>query len=172
MRSIILLYLLLASGPVSPEVVETPLPQFTGKNADLWLNSAPLQTADLRGKVVLLQVWTFGCSNCYRSIPWLKAVEKKYGSEAFAVIGIHTPEFEHEKLRGNIEKNLRKNGLKYPVMIDNDFAYWRSLANRYWPTFYVVDKKGIMRGVYVGETHRADPQAEAIERHIADLLTH
>lgn len=127
--------------------------------------------AALRGKVVLLQVWAFGCSNCLRSVPWLKAVQKEFPADSLTVIGIHTPEFDSEKDRVNIEKNMRRLGIRHPVMIDNDYAYWHRLQNHYWPTFYLADREGIIRGVYIGETHIGDAQAGAMQRQIRELST-
>lgn len=152
-------------------VKEEKLPEFTGTTAQAWINSPPLRVADLRGKVVLLEVWAFGCGNCQRSIPWLKAVQRKFPVEALAVVGIHTPEFDSEKNRANVEKNMRRLSITFPVMIDNDYAYWNCLQNRYWPTFYLADKAGKIRGVYIGETHTGDSQAQAMEQQIAELMS-
>jgi thiol-disulfide isomerase/thioredoxin len=170
MRFIRLLPLAVALS-ISAAQEERPLPQFTGTTQAVWLNSPPLTTETLKGKVVLLEVWAFGCGNCQRSIPWLRAVRKKFPAETLAVIGIHTPEFDSEKSRANLEKNMRRFGIAYPVMTDNDYAYWNSLQNRYWPTFYLADKTGIIRGIYIGETHMGDSQAQAIERQIAELMS-
>ena len=86
------------------------------------------------------------------------------------VIGVHTPEFERERIRKNVEDKTREFGLHHPVMIDNDFSYWRALENRYWPAFYLFDKQGRLRATYVGETHEGDRQAREIEAVIKDLL--
>ena len=145
-------------------------PKFTHRNADDWINSSPLNWDQLKGKVVLLDFWTFGCWNCYRSFPWLHELESKLSKKAFTAIGIHTPEFDHEKDRVAVAKNTKKFNLKHPVMIDNDHSYWRAIGNRYWPTFYLVDKKGKIRGVYIGETHSGDSNAVAIEQKITQLL--
>ncbi|GAB4355950.1 MAG: hypothetical protein Kow006_22750 [Gammaproteobacteria bacterium] len=136
----------------------------------MWINSPPLQWSSLRGKVVLIDFWTFGCWNCYRSFPWLKALEQRYPGGDFRVIGIHTPEFEHEKEFARVLAKTREFGLEHPVMLDNDYAYWNAVGNRYWPTFYLVDKKGRVRAYFIGETHEGDPQAEAIEEQLVRLL--
>ena len=150
---------------------DRPLPQFTGTSQQAWINSPPVTTEALRGRVVLVEVWAFACGNCYRSAPWLNDLRQKFDAKAFTVIGIHTPEFDAEKKRANLEKSIRKLGVRHPVMMDNDYAYWKRLNNRYWPTFYLADKECIIRGVYIGETHAGDAQARAIERQIAELMT-
>lgn len=166
-----LLFPLLAALSLTAGQEQRPLPQFTGTTPETWLNSPPLPAAALRGKVVLLQVWAFGCGNCQRSIPWLKAVQKKFPRDVLAVIGIHTPEFDSEKNRENLQNSMRRFGIAHPVMIDNDYAYWHRLQNRYWPTFYLADKEGLIRGVYIGETHIGDGQAGEMERQIRELST-
>ena len=146
------------------------VPEFTHKNPEDWINSSPLSWLQLKGKVVLLDFWTFGCWNCYRSFPWLHELESRLKDQAFTAIGIHSPEFEHEKDPIAVAKNTKKFKLKHPVMIDNDHSYWRAIGNRYWPTFYLVDKQGKIRGVYIGETHVGDSNAQAIEKQITQLL--
>lgn len=146
------------------------MPQFTQVDEAAWFNSKPLQSEDLRGKVVLINVWTYGCWNCYNSFPWLRGVEEKFADQDFTVIGIHTPEFDHENDRENIEKKIQKFELHNPVMMDNNKAYWRALRNRYWPAYYVVDKKGNIRDAFIGETHEGDRRAKKIEKLIAKLL--
>jgi len=148
-----------------------PAPPLNNQQADAWINSTPLSWEDLKGKVVLLDFWTFDCWNCYRSFPWLNATEQRFAKEGFIVIGIHTPEFEHEKLRSNVVEKTEEFEIEHPVMMDNDYAYWRAIGNRYWPTFYLVDKQGRIRAHYIGETHAGDPQAKEIEQQIAKLLT-
>jgi len=120
--------------------------------------------------VVLIDFWTFECWNCYRSFPWLNALEEKFHDRGLQVIGIHTPEFEHEKERDRIVAKVAEFGLKHPIMIDNDFSYWRAMNNRFWPAFYLLDKQGKLRGHFVGETHVGDQQAQQIEAQIAELL--
>lgn len=146
------------------------LPEFTQTDKEAWINSEPLMIDDLGGKVVLLDFWTFGCWNCYRSFPWLKSLEARYRDEAFQVIGIHTPEFDHEKVPENVRRNVKKFGLGHPVMMDNDYRYWRSMNNRYWPAYYLIDKTGKVRGSFYGETHDGDRRAEKIEKLLKLLL--
>ena len=145
-------------------------PDFTQAAPAAWLNSPPLRWSELRGTVTLVEFWTFACWNCYRSIPWLRTLEPKYGARGFRIVGIHTPEFEHERVRANVEAKLREHRVAFPVMLDNDYAYWNALGNRYWPAFYLVDGEGRIRASFAGETHAGDRQAVAIEDAIEALL--
>jgi len=154
------------SKPLAPR----PAPQFTQQDPAAWINSPPLKLQDLRGKVVLLDIWTFDCWNCYRSFPWLNALEKKFGPRGLQVIGIHSPEFEHEKSRPRVEAKMAGFKLHHPVMMDNDFGYWRALGNRFWPTYYLIDKQGRLRAQYSGETHSGGARASAIEATVEELL--
>ena len=146
------------------------LPEFTQKSAQEWLNSKPLTKKDLLGKVTLVDFWTFDCWNCYRSFPWLHGVENKYKSKGFQIIGIHSPEFDHEKIHANIKVKIKQFKITNPVMVDNDMGYWRAMNNRYWPAYYIVDKKGRVRANYIGETHKSTAQANQIEAVIEKLL--
>jgi len=146
------------------------LPEFTQTGVDAWLNSPPLRVADLRGAVLLLDFWTFDCWNCYRSIPWLKAVEARERSAGLRVLGVHTPEFAHERLRDNVARKLQEFGITHPVMMDNDFAYWHALQNQVWPAFYLVDRQGRVRARFFGETHAGDAQSARIDSAIKALL--
>ena len=147
-----------------------PLPEFTSADPGDWINSPPLHTRELRGQVLLVDVWTFGCWNCYRSFPWLKQLEARLAGRDFRVIGIHSPEFEHERDRARVEAKVREFGLQHAVMLDNDFAFWRALDNRYWPAYYLVDKLGVIRHLHVGETHAGTPRARRIEEQLRALL--
>ena len=146
------------------------LPEFTHTKASEWINSEPLSRADLKGQVVLIDVWTFACWNCYRSFPWLNELEKTFANQPFTIIGVHSPEFDYEKDRTNIEAKVEEFKLHHPVMIDNDFSYWKKLGNKYWPSFYLIDKTGKARGYWIGETHSGDKRAKAIEKAIRALL--
>ncbi len=147
-----------------------PAPEFTHQGEQDWINSPPLQLSELRGKVVLLDVWTFECWNCYRSFPWLTDLEARLEPQGLQVIGVHSPEFEHERERAAVERKAEEFGLHHPIMLDNDFSYWRALRNRYWPAFYVIDKKGVLRGAFFGETHPGDRRARAIDALLQELL--
>jgi thiol-disulfide isomerase/thioredoxin len=146
------------------------LPEFTQQDSSHWINSKALSVADLEGHVVLIDVWTFECWNCYRSFPWLNDLEKRYSDKGLKIIGIHSPEFAREKVIANIKEKVKEFKLHHPIMVDNDMAYWRALNNRYWPAFYLVDKKGVIRTVAVGETHSGDRNATKIENTIKALL--
>lgn len=158
--------------PVSGGTLEEPVsaPAFTHNQPRDWFNSGPLTWDDLEGKVVLLDFWTFDCWNCYRSFPWLRELEAELAPEGLQVIGVHTPEFAHEKVRKNVAAKIEEFMLHHPVMMDNDFSYWRAMGNRYWPAFYVIDKRGRVRAAYFGETHSGDRQARRIETVIRELL--
>jgi glutathione peroxidase-family protein len=146
------------------------MPEFTQVDPAAWINSKPLSVKDLRGKVILIDVWTYGCWNCYKSFPWLRALENKFSDQDFQVIGIHSPEFDREKERDNVVKKVEEFMLHHPVMMDNNRAYWRSLRNRYWPAYYIVDKEGNIRDAFIGETHAGDRNAKKIEKLITKLL--
>ncbi|MES9964928.1 MAG: redoxin domain-containing protein [Candidatus Sedimenticola sp. 20ELBAFRAG] len=152
------------------ELKPRPAPEFTHQASGDWLNSAPISISSLKGKVVLLDFWTFDCWNCYRSFPWLHSVEEKFGDQPFQVIGIHTPEFQHERKRKNVEKKIGEFKLTHPVMMDNDFSYWNATGTRYWPSFYLVDKQGRLRHQFIGETHAGDKKALNVEQAISSLL--
>lgn len=145
-------------------------PEFTGHNTVDWINSPPLKLADLHGHVVLLDVWTFECWNCYRSFPWLNDLEARLGPRGLKVIGIHSPEFERERDASAVRRKVAEFGLGHPVMLDNDFRYWRALNNQYWPAYYLIDKQGRLRARFVGETHKNTAQARRIEQAITALL--
>lgn len=118
----------------------------------------------------LLDVWTFDCWNCYRSIPWLNAVEKEYASEGLSLIGVHSPELDHERVRSAVERKVKEFGIAHPVMLDNDFSYWNALNNRYWPAYYLIDRRGRIRAYYVGEMHAGQARARAVEAKLKELL--
>ncbi len=146
------------------------VPEFTHAEPENWINSRPLLRGDIQGKVVLIDFWTFGCWNCFRSFPWLKNLESRFKGQEFMVLGVHTPEFDHEKDRRKVAEKIREFGLEHAVMIDNDFSYWKAMRNRYWPSFYLIDKVGKVRAVYVGEMREGAEQARYIERQIETLL--
>jgi len=126
-----------------------PAPDFTGITA--WINSAPLSVADMRGKVVLVEFWTFGCINCIHVAPYVKAWEARYADAGLAVVGIHTPELSFEREIANVRDAVTKAGIRYPVAFDPSFGTWNAYRNRYWPAFYFIDRDGIIRHVHFGE---------------------
>ena len=121
---------------------------------DLWLNTEdeqPLRVADLRGKVVLLEFWTFGCVNCQRVLPYIAQWQEKYTGDDFQVVSIHYPEFKYEENVANVRAAADKIGITYPIAIDNDGLTWRAYNQRYWPTRYLIDKEGNLRYMHIGE---------------------
>ena len=143
--------------------VEGVLPSLDG--ATDWLNSKPLTTEDLRGKIVLIDFWTYSCINCIRTLPYLRAWAEKYKDQGLVVVGVHAPEFAFEKRIGNVQKALRDFAIAYPVAIDNDFRIWRAFGNSYWPAFYIADATGRIRHHQFGEG-----AYEQTERVLQDLL--
>jgi cytochrome c biogenesis protein CcdA/thiol-disulfide isomerase/thioredoxin len=129
--------------------VEGVLPPLTG--AVQWLNSPPLSAQSLRGKVVLIDFWTYSCINCLRSLPYVKAWADKYKDQGLVVIGVHAPEFAFERNIDNVKKATHDLGIDYPVAVDNNYAIWRSLNNQYWPAHYFVDAQGRIRYHHFGE---------------------
>jgi thiol-disulfide isomerase/thioredoxin len=126
-----------------------PAPELTNT---VWLNtSAPLRLNDLRGKVVLLDMWTFECINCQHVIPALKDWHNRFQDKGLVIIGNHYPEFEAEKSLDNLRKAVADQGILYPVAQDNDGVTWNSYHNQYWPTFYLIDKRGELRYTHIGE---------------------
>ncbi|MBO9101138.1 MULTISPECIES: cytochrome c biogenesis protein DipZ [unclassified Rhizobium] len=129
--------------------IEGTMPPLTG--AVEWLNSAPLTAEGLKGKVVLVDFWTYSCINCLRAIPYVKAWAEKYKDQGLVVIGVHAPEFAFEKDLGNVKKAIGDLGITYPVAIDNDYAIWRAFKNQYWPAHYFIDANGEIRHHHFGE---------------------
>ncbi|HRC44857.1 MAG TPA: redoxin domain-containing protein [Nitrospira sp.] len=117
----------------------------------IWLNSEPLRPADLKGKVVMVEFWTFGCSNCRHVEPYVKQWYQKYADQGFVVIGVHSPEFSHEQEVENVKRYIAEHDIRFPVPIDNDFSTWNKYGNRYWPAMYLVDKLGVIRFIQIGE---------------------
>ena len=132
-----------------PLPVEGQLPSLNG--AVQWLNSPPLTAQSLRGKVVLVDFWTYSCINCLRSLPYVKAWADKYRDQGLVVIGVHAPEFAFERNIDNVKKATHDLGIDYPVAIDNNYAIWRSLNNEYWPAHYFADAQGRIRYHHFGE---------------------
>lgn len=134
-------------GPALP--VEGQLPSLDRVTS--WLNSSPLSAKRLRGKVVLVDFWTYTCINWRRTLPFLRTWNQRYGEAGLVIIGVHTPEFQFEKDVGNVRIAINSQDIKYPVAIDNDFAIWNQFGNRYWPAVYIVDSRGQIRHHHFGE---------------------
>jgi len=145
--------------------VEGALPELDG--ATLWLNSPPLTREQLKGKVVLVDIWTYSCINCIRTIPYVRAWAERYKDQGLVVIGVHSPEFAFEKDPANVRKAVADFGIRYPVAMDNDLAIWRAFDNRYWPAHYLADAQGRIRYHHFGEG-KADQTEAAIRALLAE----
>lgn len=119
--------------------------------AEGWLNTAPLSPADLHGRVVLYEFWTFGCVNCRNVQPYVKAWHDRYAEDGLVVVAVHTPEFAHEADPAAVRQYVEENGLTHPVALDPRGTVWRDFGNRYWPQFYLHDRNGDRRVVKIGE---------------------
>jgi thiol-disulfide isomerase/thioredoxin len=170
MRSPIPLMLLAGLGCFAMPATPSQAPEFTHASADQWINSGPQTLAGLRGRVVLVEFWTFGCSNCLRTLPWLKAVHDRYGDQGLVIVSVHTPEFAHEREEAGVRAAVKKRDIEYAVMLDNDFSYWNALGNQYWPAFYLIDQSGDVAATAIGELHRGEPRGDDFERKILRLL--
>ncbi len=124
-----------------------------------WLNSQPLHLADLKGKVVLLNIWVYSCVNCHNSLPTLEAWYAKYKGQGLEIVGVHTPEFESDKPLLSVAASLKRDGVTWPVVQDNQNATWNAYQNSYWPAFYLIDRKGVIREVHAGEISSRYPDA-------------
>jgi thiol-disulfide isomerase/thioredoxin len=124
-----------------------------------WINSEPRTLASLKGKVVLVNFWTFSCINCQRTLPHVKDLYAKYHDKGFEIVGVHTPEFDYEKELNNIKKAVKDEGITWPVVQDNNFVTWKKYKNIYWPAFYYLDKSGNVRHFHAGEGKYADQDA-------------
>lgn len=138
-------------------------PEF--KEIDSWINSDPLTLADLQGKVVLIDFWTYSCINCQRTQPYLNTWYEKYHDQGFEIVGVHAPEFSFEKLPQNVMKAVQEAQISYPIALDNSFATWNAYHNRYWPAKYLIDQQG-----HVRYTHFGEGSYDETERNIRELL--
>lgn len=135
---------------------------------EIWLNTdAPLRLADLRGQVVLLEFWTFDCINCIHTIPSVSAWHETYAEQGLTVIGVHYPEFQYERDIDNLRAAMDRLGVTYPVAQDNDGLTWRAYNQRYWPTIYLIDKRGDIRYIRIGEGRYEQTEA-AIQALLAE----
>lgn len=116
-----------------------------------WINSEPLKVNDLRGRVVLIDFWTFGCYNCRNTLPFIKGVHDRYRDQGLTVIGVHSPEFDYEKKAENLRREVTSLEIHYPVVSDNDYQTWDAYNVGAWPTVFLLDKQGRIRWTHVGE---------------------
>jgi thiol-disulfide isomerase/thioredoxin len=163
-----------APTPVSPTVHDgqaraVSLPNYGGapefREIDGWLNSRPLTLAGLRGRVVLIDFWTYSCINCLRTLPFVRDWDARYRAAGLTIVGVHTPEFAFEREHGNVRENTRRLAIRYPVAIDNGFGTWNAWRNQYWPAKYLIDRRGDVRYYHFGEG-----QYEETEQAIRQLL--
>jgi cytochrome c biogenesis protein CcdA/thiol-disulfide isomerase/thioredoxin len=138
-------------------------PEFTGTQR--WFNSSPLTMASLRGRVVLIDFWTYTCINCLRTLPYLEAWDRRYRDAGLTIVGVHAPEFGFEHDAGNVARAIATNGIRYPVVQDNNLSTWSAWGNQYWPAEYLVDARG-----HVREAHFGEGQYDQTERDIRTLL--
>ena len=145
--------------PMVPTKASSPpmAPEFTGINN--WINSAPLTMQSLRGKVVLVEFWTYDCINCIHVIPHMKQLHERYASQGLVVVGVHTPEFGHERVLANVRRAVERYDIRYPVAQDNGYKTWNAYGNRYWPAQYLIDRQGRVVYSHFGEGQYAQTEA-------------
>lgn len=158
----------LASG--AGNAVADQAPEFTHRQTAEWINSEPLTLANLRGRVVLVEFWTYDCINCRNTLPWLKAAHARYRDRGLVVVSVHSPEFAQERDADNVRAAVQRLGIEYPVMLDNDFSYWKAFENRFWPAFYLIDRQGRVQASAFGELHAGTARGDGIEKTIQRLL--
>ena len=161
-----------APGGEAPRAAETPFasrlrrpPRPISSASATGSIRAPLKLADLRGKVVLVNFWTYGCVNCVNTLPHVTGLYAKYKDRGLVVVGIHTPEFPFERSASNVQAALKRHGITYPVAQDNDSQTWNAYRNRYWPAQYIVDQNG-----KIVFQHDGEGQYDQIDRTVARLL--
>ncbi len=165
---LLLTAILLGVSLMSAEPASEAAPEFP-KDAK-WLQSDPLSFKDLKGQVVVVHFWTFGCVNCQQNYPVYKGWLEKYKDKKVSLIGVHTPEFKREADADRVLEKAKDNGLKFPIVLDNDSAIWKAWNIRYWPTILVVDKKGVVRYHWEGELHLDKAEAKQFAERIDELL--
>ncbi len=159
---------LTAERPTNDPVLDKPAPKLEGISG--WQNSKEIKLADLRGKVVVLHFWTFGCVNCQHNLPIYNAWQRDFAAKGVQIIGVHTPETDAEQEAGNVAEQMKKRGIEYPVAIDGEKKTWNAFANRYWPTIYLIDKHGIVRVRWEGELEINDAHGDKIMREKIEQL--
>jgi thiol-disulfide isomerase/thioredoxin len=142
-----------------------PAPEFRGIAG--WLNSEPLTLQGLRGRVVLIDFWTYSCINCLRTLPYIREWDDRYRAAGLTIVGVHTPEFAFERVESNVRENVRELALRYPVALDNGFGTWQAWHNQYWPAKYLIDRNGHVRYFHFGEGEYAETE-EAIRTLLGD----
>jgi thiol-disulfide isomerase/thioredoxin len=165
---VLCMMLLLALG--APAVAEPAGGIAPPVHGDYWINSKPLLPADLAGKVVLVEFWTFACGNCRNVQPYIKQWHERYARDGLLILAVHTPEFPYEANFGNVARYVRDNDIRYVVPVDNDFTTWRRYENAAWPALYLISRDGRIRYTHVGEGAYAETE-QAIRRLLAERLS-
>ena len=145
-----------------------PLPEIPTASGD-WIGTAPMTNADLRGRIWVLKVWTFGCVNCIRSIPFTNKLLERFGSDV-GVLGIHSPEFDWERDKNQLARALQEHGVRFPTYVDQSLDYFMALEAPGWPVWYVVDRQTRIRGRWFGEVHEGTMRERAMTALIERLL--
>ena len=158
-----------SSSGVPAAAVPTPAhaPAIRG---EIWINADLPAAREWSGRVTVVEFWTFGCINCRRTVPAMKRLHAEFSPKGVAVIGVHTPEFPHEAVPGTVRGAVKKQGVEFPVVLDNDAAIWKAYRNRYWPTLYLIDRTGVIRATHIGELHVGTPEWDAFLAEIETLL--
>ncbi|KAF1050648.1 MAG: Protein DipZ [Stenotrophomonas maltophilia] len=133
-----------------------PMPSLAG--ASQWLNSPPLDASALRGKVLLVDFWTYDCSNCQHSLPYVNDWARRYAERGLLVIGVHTPEYPYERILANVRQAVQRFDIHYPVAVDDQYRLWNAFGNQYWPAHYLIDANGRVRLLHVGEGDYAEQE--------------
>jgi thiol-disulfide isomerase/thioredoxin len=149
-------------------VEDAPAPEFSAGLE--WLQGGPLKLADLQGRVVVVHFWTNGCLNCIHNYPVYRAWQEKYDAKKVSIIGVHTPEFAREAAPDLIKKKAAANSLKFPIVLDPESKVWKAWGTQYWPSIYLVDKKGGVRYRWEGELHLDTPDGKQFAARIDELL--
>ena len=144
--------------PVAPEI-----------RAEVWINAEPA-AREREGRVTIVEFWTFGCINCRRTVPAMKRLHADLEPKGVFVVGVHTPEFPHEAVPNAVRAAVKKHGLEFPVALDNEKTVWKAFQNRYWPTLYLIDPAGRIRGTHVGELHVGTAEWDALIEQVETLL--
>ena len=156
-----------SAGGASPSASEPAVaPEI---RSDVWINAEP-GDAERKGRVTIVEFWTFGCINCRRTVPAMKRLHADLEPRGVLVVGVHTPEFPHEAVPGPVRGAVKKHGIEFPVALDNERTLWKAFKNRYWPTLYLIDRSGRIRGTHVGELHVGTAEWESLIEKVEALL--
>lgn len=147
-----------------------PMPDVPWVPDYAWINTPPIKLGAWRGSPYLVDVWNIQCKNCILSLPWLHELEARYGPRGLKFLGVHTPEFPEDGDVDRVHAEVKRLGVTTPVVMDNRYDFWRALGNRFWPTFYLVDRLGQIRYKFVGQLQPAWAEAGKVEGWIEELL--